>query len=72
MGPLFLFHYLFVIILIQMFGGILLFANCFVHWSLTLPGPANANVFYFHALMDPGDRHAHPISDAYEESQKCR
>ena len=52
-GALFLSHYLSVIMLIQIFGGVLLIANRFVPLGLTLLGPVIANVFFFHAFMDP-------------------
>jgi putative oxidoreductase len=52
-GALFLSHYLFVIMLIQIFGGILLLANRFVPLRLTLLGPVIVNIFFFHAFMDP-------------------
>jgi putative oxidoreductase len=52
-GALFLSHYLVVIMLIQVFGGILLIANRFVPLALTLLGPVVANIFFFHAFMDP-------------------
>jgi putative oxidoreductase len=52
-GALFLSHYLFVIMLIQILGGILLMANRFVPLGLTLLGPVIVNIFFFHAFMDP-------------------
>jgi putative oxidoreductase len=52
-GALFLSHYLVVIMLIQVFGGILLIANRFVPLGLTILGPVIANIFFFHAFMDP-------------------
>jgi putative oxidoreductase len=52
-AALFLSHYLFVIMLIQIVGGILLIANRFVPLGLTLLGPVIANIFFFHAFMDP-------------------
>ena len=53
-GALFLSHYLFVIMLVQLLGGILLIANRFVPLALTLLGPVIANIFFYHAFMDPG------------------
>jgi peptidoglycan biosynthesis protein MviN/MurJ (putative lipid II flippase) len=50
---LFLSHYLVVIMLIQVFGGILLIANRFVPLALTLLGPVITNIFFYHAFMDP-------------------
>ena len=52
-GALFLSHYLVVIMLIQVFGGILLIANRFVPLGLTLLGPVIVNILFFHAFMDP-------------------
>jgi putative oxidoreductase len=52
-GALFLSHYLFVIMLVQIFGGILLIANRFVPLGLTFLGPVIANIFFFHLFMDP-------------------
>ena len=52
-AALFLAHYLFVIMLIQIVGGILLIANRFVPLGLTLLGPVIANIFFFHVFMDP-------------------
>jgi hypothetical protein len=51
-GALFFSHYLVVIMLIQIFGGILLLANRFVPLGLTLLGAVIANIFFFHAFMD--------------------
>jgi putative oxidoreductase len=53
-GALYASHYLVVIMLIQLIGGILLLANRFVPLALTLLGPVIVNIFFFHALMDPG------------------
>jgi len=53
-GALYVSHYLVVIMLIQLIGGILLLANRFVPLALTLLGPVIVNIFFFHALMDPG------------------
>jgi putative oxidoreductase len=50
---LFLSHYLLAIMFIQLLGGILLLANRFVPLGLTLLGPVIANIFFFHAFMDP-------------------
>jgi len=52
-GALFLSHYLVVIMLLQALGGGLLIANRFVPLALTLLGPVIANIFFFHAFMDP-------------------
>jgi len=53
-GALFVSHYLAVVMFIQLFAGILLLANRFVPLALTLLGPVIVNIFFFHALMDPG------------------
>jgi putative oxidoreductase len=53
-GALFLSHYLVVIMFIQLVGGILLIANRFVPLALTFLGPVIANIFFYHAFMDPG------------------
>ena len=53
-GALYLSHYLVAIMLIQLLAGILLLANRFVPLALTLLGPVIVNIFFFHALMDPG------------------
>ena len=53
-GALFLSHYLVAIMLVQLIGGILLIANRFVPLALTILGPVIVNIFFFHALMDPG------------------
>jgi len=52
-GALFLSHYLAVIMLIQLLAGILLIANRFVPLALTLLGPVIANIFFYHAFMNP-------------------
>ena len=50
---LFLSHYLVAIMFIQLFAGILLIANRYVPLALTLLGPVIANIFFYHAFMDP-------------------
>jgi putative oxidoreductase len=52
-GALYLSHYLVVIMLLQLIGGILLLANRFVPLGLTILGPVIANIFFFHIFMDP-------------------
>ena len=54
-GALFLSHYLVVILLIQVFAGILLIANRFVPLALTLLGPVVVNIFFYHVFMDSSD-----------------
>jgi putative oxidoreductase len=51
-GALFVSHYLLVVMLVQILGGILLIANRFVPLGLTLLGPVVVNIFLFHAFMD--------------------
>ena len=51
-GALYVSHYLPVIMLIQLIGGILLLANRFVPLALTILGPVVANIFFFHIFMD--------------------
>jgi len=45
--------YLLVVSSIQLIGGVLLLVNKYVPLSLTLLGAVIANIFLFHALMDP-------------------
>ena len=52
-GALFMSHYLVVIMLLQLFGGILLLANRFVPLGLTLLGPIIVNILLVHVFMDP-------------------
>jgi putative oxidoreductase len=47
-------HYWVVIFGIQVIGGVLLLVNRFVPLALVLLGPVIVNIFFFHALMDPG------------------
>jgi hypothetical protein len=53
-GAFFLSHYLAVIMLTQLFAGILLIANRFAPLALTLLGPGIVNIFFYHAFMDLG------------------
>ena|SRR4051812_41044069 len=53
MGALFLSHYLVVVFLLQLIGGLLLLANRFVPLALVLLGPVVVNILLFHALLAP-------------------
>lgn len=53
-GALFLSHYLLVVFLIQLIGGILLFIGRYIPLALVLLGPVLVNVLLFHSTMDPG------------------
>jgi uncharacterized membrane protein YphA (DoxX/SURF4 family) len=53
MGALFVSHYLTVIFLVQVIGGVLLLLNRFVPLALTLLGPVLVNILLFHSFMAP-------------------
>lgn len=53
MGALFVSHYLVVVFLLQLAGGLLLLANRFVPLALLLLGPVLVNIVLFHALLAP-------------------
>lgn len=53
MGLLFVSHYLTVVFLVEILGGLLLLANQFVPLALTLLGPVLVNILLFHSLMAP-------------------
>lgn len=53
MGALFVSHYLVVVFLLQLVGGVLLLANRFVPIALSLLGPVVVNILLFHALIAP-------------------
>src|ERR1700684_2695203 len=53
MGALFVSHYLVVVFLVQLIGGILLLVNRFVPLALILLGPVLVNILLFHACMAP-------------------
>ncbi|HEX7157404.1 MAG TPA: hypothetical protein VF214_00210 [Edaphobacter sp.] len=53
MGALFLSHYLVVVFLLQVVGGVLLLVNRFVPLSLVLLGPVLVNIVLFHSTMAP-------------------
>ena len=53
MGALFVSHYLVVVFLLQLVGGVLLLVNRFVPLALSLLGPVLVNILLFHAFMAP-------------------
>jgi len=53
MGALFLSHYLVVVFLLQIVGGVLLLVNRYVPLALTLLGPVLVNIVLFHSTMAP-------------------
>jgi putative oxidoreductase len=52
-GVLFVSHYLVLVFLLQVAGGVLLLANRYVPLSLILLGPVLVNILLFHSLMAP-------------------
>jgi uncharacterized membrane protein YphA (DoxX/SURF4 family) len=53
MGALFVSHFLVVVFLLQLIGGVLLMVNRFVPLALMLLGPVLVNILLFHAFMAP-------------------
>jgi putative oxidoreductase len=53
MGALFISHYLVVVFLLQLIGGVLLLLNRFVPLALLLLGPVLVNILLFHSFMAP-------------------
>jgi putative oxidoreductase len=53
MGALFVSHFLVVVFLLQLIGGVLLMVNLFVPLALMLLGPVLVNIMLFHAFMAP-------------------
>lgn len=53
MGALFVSHYLVVVFLVQLAGGLLLLANRYVPLALILLGPVIVNIICFHAFLAP-------------------
>jgi putative oxidoreductase len=53
MGALFVSHYLVVVFLLQLIGGVLLLLNRFVPLALLLLGPVLVNILLFHTFMAP-------------------
>jgi hypothetical protein len=53
MGALFVSHYLVIVFLVQLVGGLLLLANRYVPLALILLGPVIVNIICFHAFLAP-------------------
>jgi|SRR5215469_9442310 len=53
MGALFLSHYLVVVFLLQLVGGVMLLVNRYVPLALVLLGPVLVNIVLFHSTMAP-------------------
>ncbi|HWW23766.1 MAG TPA: hypothetical protein VNY78_07670 [Edaphobacter sp.] len=53
MGALFVSHYLVVVFLVQLIGGVLLLLNRFVPLALLMLGPVIVNILLFHTFMAP-------------------
>jgi hypothetical protein len=53
MGALFASHYLVIVFLVQLVGGLLLLSNRFVPLALVLLGPVIVNILCFHAFLAP-------------------
>ena len=53
MGALFVSHYLAVVFLVEIAGGLLLLAGQFVPLALVLLGPVLVNILLFHTTMAP-------------------
>lgn len=53
MGALFVSHYLVVVFLLQLTGGLLLLANRYVPLALLLLGPVVVNIVLFHSFLAP-------------------
>ncbi|HTH53490.1 MAG TPA: hypothetical protein VL495_06045 [Edaphobacter sp.] len=53
MGALFLSHYLAVVFLLELAGGLLLLVNRYVPFGLLLLGPVLVNILLFHSFMAP-------------------
>ncbi|QNI36980.1 hypothetical protein [Edaphobacter albus] len=53
MGALFVSHYLVIVFLVQLLGGVLLLANRYVPLALILLGPVIVNIICFHAFLAP-------------------
>jgi hypothetical protein len=52
-GALFVSHYLVVVFLVQLVGGLLLLVNRYVPLALLLLGPVLVNILLFHSFMAP-------------------
>ena len=53
MGALFVSHYLIIVFLVQLLGGVLLLANRYIPLALILLGPVIVNIVCFHAFLAP-------------------
>jgi len=53
MGALFVSHYLVIVFLLQIAGGLLLLINRFVPLALVLLGPVIVNILCFHVFLAP-------------------
>jgi len=53
MGALFMSHYLVVVFLLQLIGGLLLLVNRYVPLGLLLLGPVVVNILLFHSFLAP-------------------
>lgn len=53
MGALFVSHYLAVVFLVELIGGLLLLVNRYVPLALLLLGPVVVNILLFHSLLAP-------------------
>jgi putative oxidoreductase len=53
MGVLFLSHYLHVVFLLEVIGGVLLLSGQFIPLGLVLLGPVLFNILLFHAFLFP-------------------
>jgi putative oxidoreductase len=54
LGALMQSHYVFVVSVLQVAGGVLLLVNRYVPLALVLLGPVIVNIFCFHLFMDRG------------------
>jgi putative oxidoreductase len=53
MGVLFVTHYIHVVFLVQLLGGLLLLSGQFIPLALVLLGPVIFNILLFHVTMQP-------------------
>jgi len=53
MGALFVSHYLVVVFLLELVGGLLLLVNRYVPLALLVLGPVVVNILLFHSLLAP-------------------
>jgi len=54
MSVMFASHYMVLVFLLQLTGGVLLLANRFEALALTLLAPVLVNILLFHSLLSPG------------------